>query len=239
MGQILEKAGIVSKQDFDAAVSDRTLLITAGINADNFEGYLYPDTYSFTRLDTPRNTAKSVIFAMLKNGEDRWRSEFDARADQLGLSRHEVLTIASIIENETDNPEYYPQISSVIHNRLKQNMKLESDATVLYGISDFEGTIYDITDVDRASLHQYNTYQRTGLPPGPIDNPSVDAIRATLYPAETKYIFMRRTSTGLLTFAEEARLYKPSEQPEQSKEQPKEPAKKPAGVSLKELLKKK
>jgi UPF0755 protein len=113
---------------------------------------------------------------------DKWNH----RAEQLGLSVHEIVTLASIIEKETGAAAEREIISSVFHNRQQKGMRLDSDPTVIYGIEDFDG---NLTRKHLRTATSYNTYTRKGLPPGPIANPGRESIRAALYPADTPYLF--------------------------------------------------
>ncbi|WKZ57603.1 MAG: endolytic transglycosylase MltG [Bdellovibrionota bacterium] len=188
-GTLLEQAQLLPQSVFDPALTDRRLLIAAGINADSFEGYLFPNTYEFSKPVTP----KQIIWQMLEEGEKRWTPEVSANADALMLSRHEVITLASIIEKETGKFEEQATISSVFHNRLKQGMKLQSDPTVIYGIKNFNG---NLTKTDLETDHPYNTYTRWGLPPGPICNPGESAIKAAVEPAQTSYLYFVADGMG-------------------------------------------
>jgi UPF0755 protein len=194
LGALLEEAGIISRAEFNAALTDRQLLTTAQIPSESFEGYLFPNTYFFSRPVTPR----TIIFKMIEEGEGKWPDEFTNRADQLGLNRHQVLTLASIIEKESGNREEQPLVSSVFHNRLAKNMRLQSDPTVIYGIPEFNG---DLTRADLERPSPYNTYTIDGLPPGPICNPGESAIRAALYPAETTYLYFVGDGQGAHVFS--------------------------------------
>jgi UPF0755 protein len=109
-----------------------------------------------------------------------------------------VVTLASIIEKETGAPSERPIISSVFHNRLKKNMRLASDPTVIYGIEDFDG---NLTRKDLERPTPYNTYMKKGLPPGPIANPGAKAIEAALYPANTDYLFFVSKQDGTHHFS--------------------------------------
>lgn len=188
-GKLLEQAQIISQSEFDPALTDKRLLISAGVNADSFEGYLFPSTYEYSKPVTP----KQVIWLMLEEGEKRWNQEVIGKADALMLSRHEVLILASIIEKETGKLEEQPIISSVFHNRLKRGMKLQSDPTVIYGIKNFNG---NLTKVDLETDTPYNTYTRWGLPPGPICNPGESAIRAAVEPAQTSFLYFVADGLG-------------------------------------------
>ena len=190
IADLVGSSGIAERDDFIRALSDRRLLEEQKIEADSFEGYLFPDTYFF-----PKNTpAEKIIDVLVTRFRAVFTPERLKRAVELGLTVHEVVTLASIIEKETGVPQERPIIASVFHNRLKRGMRLESDPTVIYGIKDFDG---NITRKDLATPTAYNTYRIKGLPPGPIANPGEKAIEAALYPADTAYIYFvaRRDGT--------------------------------------------
>ena len=195
---LLAEAGLYSEaftaDDFNAALTDKTLLARFGILADSFEGYLFPETYTFSRpID-----AKAIVAAMLKEGERNWDAEWSDLLDKFQLSRHEVLTLASIIEKESGNVDEQPIISSVFHNRLRQGMRLQSDPTVIYGIPNFDG---NLTKEHLETPGPYNTYLNHGLPPGPIANPGRSAIEAAVKPAETQYLFFVGDGKGRHVFS--------------------------------------
>jgi len=194
LGALLEEAGILTKAEFNPALTDRQLLAAAGIPGDSFEGYLFPNTYHFSRPVT----AKKIIWRMMEEGENNWPQNFSERADALKLSRHQVITLASIIEKESGNVEEQPMISSVFHNRMGRNMKLQSDPTVIYGIPEFNG---NLTKADLERPSPYNTYVNAGLPPGPICNPGRKAIEATLFPQETGYLYFVGDGKGSHVFS--------------------------------------
>jgi UPF0755 protein len=114
------------------------------------------------------------------------------------MSKHDLLTLASIIEKESGNFDEQPIISSVFHNRLRYKMRLQADPTVIYGISDFNG---NITKRDLETYSAYNTYVIDGLPPGPIANPGRTAIHAALYPAETSFLYFVGSGDGRHVFS--------------------------------------
>ncbi|MCB0310394.1 MAG: endolytic transglycosylase MltG [Bdellovibrionales bacterium] len=188
------QSGLVTLEDINKTLADPQLLARAGISASNFEGYLFPNTYEFSRPVE----AHQIVWAMLEEGEKHWPPEFSDQADKLGMTRHEILTLASIIEKETGIVEEQPTISSVFHNRLKAGMKLQADPTVIYGLVDFDG---NLRKADLLDAHDYNTYVHFGLPPGPIANPGESAIRAALFPAETEYLFFVADGTGAHVFS--------------------------------------
>lgn len=115
------------------------------------------------------------------------------------MTMHEVVTLASVIEKETGVPQERPIISSVFHNRLRKNMLLQSDPTVIYGK---KGDKMNITKEDLKTYSPYNTYARKGLPVGPIANPGKDAMIAAIEPAQTNYIFFVSKNNGTHTFSE-------------------------------------
>jgi UPF0755 protein len=115
------------------------------------------------------------------------------------LTSHEILTLASIIEKETGVEEERALVSAVFHNRLKQQMPLQSDPTVIYGIKDFNG---NLTRKDLQDVNPYNTYRIAALPPGPICNPSVASIKAALQPANVPYLYFVSKNDGTHLFSE-------------------------------------
>jgi UPF0755 protein len=189
IGPLLEDTGLVSKADFDQALIDQQKLQQLGIQANSFEGYLFPETYFFSKPIT----SAQIIERMTKEFDKNWTERFAQKAQQMQLTRHEVVTLASIIEKETGIATEQPIISSVIHNRLKVGMKLQMDPTVIYGIPNFNGNLTK-DDLERPS--PYNTYLNYGLPPGPIGNPGKGAIEAALFPATTKFIYFVADGSG-------------------------------------------
>jgi len=123
----------------------------------------------------------------------------EQRGDSNHLTPHQVLTLASIIEKETGVEMERPLVSAVFHNRLKRQMPLQSDPTVIYGLKDFNG---NLTRKDLADANPYNTYRIVALPPGPICNPSVSSIRAALYPADVPYLYFVSKNDGTHLFSD-------------------------------------
>jgi UPF0755 protein len=171
-----------SQTTFSDLCHDRSFVRSLGIKSTTLEGYLFPDTYFF-----PKHTScEDIIRTMVGHFNHIFTSKWQARAKTLGFSVDEIVTLASIIEKETGDASERPLIASVFHNRLKKNMRLESDPTVIYGITDFDG---NIKRKHLKMVTPYNTYQIKGLPRGPIANPGALSIKAALYPAETEYLF--------------------------------------------------
>ncbi len=190
-----DESGVVGQESLEAALRDQGLLSALHIPADSFEGYLFPETYNF-----PRNTKASVVItAMVEELNKKWAPEWSQQLEALGMSKHELITLASIIEKESGNFEEQPVISSVFHNRLRYKMRLQADPTVIYGIPNFNG---NITKRDLETYSAYNTYTIDGLPPGPIANPGLSAIKAALYPATTKFLYFVGNGDGKHVFSD-------------------------------------
>ena len=159
-----------------AVVKDADVARALDVPAPTLEGYLFPDTYRVPF----GSTARQVTEHMVSRANAAWSEDFDRRARDVGMSRHQILTLASIVEAEARVPDERATIAAVYHNRLKKGMRLEADPTVAYAMGGFRGRLY-YKDLEIDS--PYNTYRRTGLPPGPICNPGAESIRAALYPA--------------------------------------------------------
>ena len=182
MAALIEKENLCDQEKFMMLCHNPAFIKRLGIQSLSLEGYLFPDTYFFSK----QNTCEDIISAMTGRFKSVFTEEWQQRAKELGFSIYEILTLASIIEKETGDAAERPLISSVFHNRLKKNMRLESDPTVIYGIEGFDG---NIKKVHLQTVTAYNTYQITGLPPGPIANPGALSLYAALYPAKTPYLF--------------------------------------------------
>ncbi len=172
---LMESALDVDRARFMDLVHDPELITQLGISAPSLEGYLHPDTYRF-RVDA---TALDIIEIMVGETSEFLDERRLARAESLGMSVREVLTLASIIEAEALYDRERPRIAAVYHNRLDAGWRLEADPTVRYAIGRFRRRLY-YGDLDVDS--PYNTYRNTGLPPGPICSPGKASIDAALYP---------------------------------------------------------
>ncbi len=176
----VEASGIATRDDFLAAArKDIRLVADIDPKAQTLEGYLFPDTYHFQRLETTDQMAAAMV--------KRFRQE----AQQLGITSnyHATVTMASLVEKETPIESDRPLVASVLDNRLKKGMPLMTDPTVIYAAMlqhRYRGAIYQ-SDLQAES--DYNTYKHTGLPPGPICNPGVAALTAALHPADSKYLY--------------------------------------------------
>ncbi|MDM7913752.1 MAG: endolytic transglycosylase MltG, partial [Candidatus Eisenbacteria bacterium] len=162
------------------AVARDTLFLRSslGLPRARLEGYLFPETYLFPKEYSPRQAIEKIV----REGTERFTPEMQARARRIGWTRDSVLILASIVQAEAARSSEMPSIAAVFHNRLRLGWRLDADPTVLYAHERSTGPLR-IEDLDIAS--PYNTYRVTGLPPGPIDNPGEDAIRAVLWPDST------------------------------------------------------
>ena len=181
-----EKLGLDSAL-FVRVANDTAFIHSLGVphEAKTAEGYLFPDTYRFYLMMTPQELVKRMI--------TRWKEMIPdsllAKRKEMGLSVHSLMTLASIVEAEARLPQERDTIAGVYWNRLKIGMKLDADPTVQYGL----GLSRQITHNDLLKDNPYNTYQSTGLPPGPICNPGRPAILAALHPAKhDKLYFVAR-----------------------------------------------
>ncbi len=175
-------------------VYNRDFLDSLDVDAPSLEGYIYPDTYKFTKGTEAGNVFKIMVQRLRENFDQSLRD----RAEELGMSEKEVLTLASIIEKEAVFNRERPIISAVYHNRLKKNMRLQADPTVLYGVKDRWKRIR-YRDLRRAT--PYNTYVINGLPPGPIASSGIKSIRAALYPADVDYMYFVSKNNGTHYFS--------------------------------------
>ncbi|MBQ7820672.1 MAG: endolytic transglycosylase MltG [Clostridia bacterium] len=176
-------------------------------NADSFspdrywklDGYLYPDTYYYYS----DSTEETVIYKMLENFNNKFTEEYYTRAEELGMSVDKLITLASMIQKEVRYADEFGNVSSVFHNRLKNPAyypHLDSDATIVYAIEHDTGERPE-TLTDTSYDSPYNTYKCIGLPPGPIANPSIEAIRYAMYPSETKYYYFVSGPDGRTVFS--------------------------------------
>jgi UPF0755 protein len=195
----VESAGLGSRDTFLAAErADTALISDLEPNAPSLEGYLFPDTYRFTHHTTPAQ----MLAAMVRR--------FRQVAAQLNLTSNleprtlylpETVILASLIEKEVSQDSERPLVASVFQNRLAQGMPLATDPSVIYAAlleNRYRGAIYAS---DLQSPSPYNTYRHTGLPPGPIANPGVAALKAALSPARTNYLYFVADAQGHSRFS--------------------------------------
>jgi UPF0755 protein len=193
VAQAMGAAGLGSSADFLAAERQHTELIAKwSPHAPSLEGYLFPDTYKFGRHATPLQ----MLSVMVKR--------FTQQAARLGLTSTDIaktVTMASLVEKEVHIDAERPEVASVFENRLAMDMPLQTDPAVIYA-SLLRGTWTGV--IHQSELHSdspYNTYAHGGLPPGPICNPGVAALRAAMHPAKTQYLYFVADANGATRFA--------------------------------------
>ncbi len=211
IGQLLEDLSILEKNaflqkasspDFIASLnlpffhSKKTLEWLKNRNGPMLEGFLFPNTYHFIKEMEPEEVIRAMVNQFIKI----FNQDFIEKASHLGLSPMEVVILASMIEKESSLPEERPIISGVFHNRLKKKMPLQSDPTVIYGISPFDG---NLTKEHLLTPTPYNTYLYVGLPPTPICNPGRESIWAALHPASVPYLYFVSKNDGSHHFSTE------------------------------------
>ncbi len=178
--------------------SDAALICTLGIKSATLEGYLFPETYTFDS----RTSSQQLIQAMVAQCLAELTPVLLAKAKEQGLNRHQLLTLASIIQKEAGNNSEMPLISAVFHNRLRLGIALQADPTVIYGIKDFDG---NLTRRHLRKITPYNTYRVAGLPPGPIASPGRAALRAAANPAGVNYLYFVARGDGNHQFSKTLR----------------------------------
>jgi UPF0755 protein len=185
----LKQFDFLNGADFLRAARDPALIRDLAPDAPTLEGYLFPSTYRLTRHATARDLCQMMTDQFRKH----WR---ELAAPGSGVPVNQAVTLASIVEKETAVADERPEVASVYRNRLRVNMPLDCDPTTIYAAlldQRYRGTIYQS---DLKSDNAYNTYQHTGLPPGPIANPGVESIKAALVPASTDYLYFVAKADG-------------------------------------------
>ena len=187
IAEAIEQAGLAKREDFlQVARKETSLVRDLDPKAPSLEGYLFPDSYRFTRTQSPHDMAAAMVH------------RFRQAAREAGMTQdiHDKVTMASIVEKETGVADERPEVAGVFYNRLARNMALDTDPTVIYAAllnNRYRGTIY------QSDLHfdsPYNTYRYSGLPPGPICNPGKASLEAALHPASSDYLFFVRDPKG-------------------------------------------
>jgi UPF0755 protein len=192
IAKTMEDAGLGSAADFLHVAETQTQLISdLAPEAKSLEGYLFPNTYQFTRTESLEEMAAAMVH------------QFRQVAQQIGLSSDvpKVVTMASIVEKETAAPEERPRVASVYYNRLAQRMALDADPSVIYAellTGTYQGSLHHD---DLAVNSPYNTYRFPGLPPGPIGNPGRSALQAALHPDSTDFLYFVGDGNGHHRFA--------------------------------------
>lgn len=201
VADVFERAGLGNRADVLRLVRDQALIKQfLGEDLPSLEGYLFPETYKYTKYTDTK--------ALLKMMVDRFLATYQ-QVPSHAMTRHQLVTLASIVEKETGAPEERPVISSVFHNRLTKGMRLQTDPTIIYGLYLDSGNWNK--NISRADLHRdapYNTYTRNGLPPGPIANPGREALIAAARPATSEYLFFVSRNDGTHVFSKNYEAHK-------------------------------
>ena len=198
IADLLVREGATDEEKFLKEARSTEILSLLGLEPNGIEGYLFPDTYYFPVSATERD----VLTAMVEQFQEIFTPKMERQAKKLGLSRHEVVTLASLVEKEAGVETERPLVSAVFHNRLKYNIPLQSDPTVIYGLEGFTGKL---RRKDLQNPSPYNTYFIRGLPPGPICNPGLSSLLAALFPARVSYLYFVSKNDGTHFFSETIR----------------------------------
>ncbi len=191
----LDRQGVCSREDFLTAAHDTSLIADLAPQAISLEGFLFPSTYEFTR----RATCDTAVKRMVQNFRAVWETLGPAGAPQQfpgGLTLHQVVTLASLVERETPNAGERPLVAGVFYNRLRLGNPLQCDPTVQYAMELAGHPERNVHAVDLRLNSPYNTYEHRGLPPGPIANPGEASLRAALAPATTDYLYFVANDEG-------------------------------------------
>src|SRR5579862_4578962 len=203
IARAIEAAGLGPADDFlKVAQSDTSLIADLNPSAHSLEGYLFPDTYQFSRMMTTQDMASAMV------------KQFREVATQIGLIEQPylsspeaghrlpmIVTMASIVEKETAVAEERPVVASVYYNRLEKHIALDADPSIIYAellAGTYQGALHH---ADMQFTSAYNTYRNAGLPPGPIANPGRSALEAAMHPAQTDYYYFVADAEGHHRFA--------------------------------------
>ena len=195
VGRLFVDEGFGRAADWDKVTADPEIIHDFDPDAQSLEGYLFPDTYKFNPGTPPR----AIALAMTQN----FRRHFDAEQSFIttGLSMHQTVTLASIVETEARLPQERLLVASVYLNRLRRNMNLGCDPTVIYALKLAHRWDGDIRKADLSMDSPYNTYRVHGLPPGPIANPGLASLRAAAEPAKSDYLYFVAKHDGSHAFS--------------------------------------
>lgn len=184
----------VDSTEFMSLIKNKSIIDSLGINANSLEGYLLPRKYFLFERSSPLE----VLDTLYTNMENFFSDSVDQHISRAGRTKHQILTLASIVEGETKKVEEMPLIAGVYFNRLQIGMKLQADPTVQFlQPNGWKRLLYSDLKINSP----YNTYLYYGLPPGPINNPGKEALLATVYPANHKYLYFVADGKGGHNFA--------------------------------------
>ena len=180
--------------EFMSFTRDTLFILRLGLDVDFLEGYLFPDTYCFSFKMTP----DEMIKIMVSQFQKKFTDEMAERAEEIDMSIHEVVILASIVEGEAVLDSERKSIAALYRNRLKRRMRLQADPTIQYLIDDGPRRLFH---KDLQIKSPYNTYIYAGLPPSPVNNPGLASIMAVLYPDSVDYLYMVANGDGSHTFS--------------------------------------
>ena len=190
----LEAKGLTTKEEFEKLALHESSAKSFGINAPTLEGYLFPDTYVFTR----GTSTKDIISSMVRRFKSVYKELDPKEKGSKGLTKEDIIILASIIEKEAGTVEEMKRISSVFRNRLNKRMRMQSCPTVIYDIKNFDG---NLKIKHLRTKTPYNTYTNSGFPPGPIASPGKLAIEAALNPSRESYLYFVSKNNGTHYFS--------------------------------------
>ena len=197
MADVFAESGIGTAAEFLAEARDTSRIKNVDPRATSLEGYLFPDTYKMPRATGAKGTVDAMVAGFLRVFDADLRAEAAAR----GLSTHEAVTLASIVEKETGQAQERPVVSAVYHNRLRINMPLQCDPTVIYALQLAGRWNGNLTREHLQLNSPYNTYRNPGLPPGPIASPGRASLEAAVRPATNSYLYFVSRNDGSHVFA--------------------------------------
>jgi UPF0755 protein len=195
VAKLFADEGLGTETTWDTATRDVDLIRDIAPDAESLEGYLFPDTYKFD----PGTPAATIVQEMVANFRKHWGNEIALITT--GLTAHQTVTLASIIETEAQLPQERPVVASVYINRVRRRMLLGADPTVIYALKLAKRWDGNIRKADLQIDSPYNTYRKPGLPPGPIANPGLASLRAAAAPSTTPYLYFVGRNDGSHVFS--------------------------------------
>ena len=197
MAALAESRGVGTAAEFITGANDRSLMRGLDASARNLEGYLFPDTYPVT----PRTDTLRLVRAMADRFQHVLTPEMRNAIEQRGLSIHQTVTLASIVEKEAARPDERPLVAAVYLNRFRLGIPLQCDPTVIYALQLAGKYTGNLRRDDLLFDSPYNTYRYPGLPPGPIASPGKGSLDATIHPADVDYLYFVSRNDGTHAFA--------------------------------------
>jgi UPF0755 protein len=197
MARVYESRGLGSADAFLKAAANTSAIHDLDPAAKDLEGYLFPETYNVPRKMDAAQLVAQMVGRFLAVFDDAMRQEASAR----GLTFHDAVTLASIVEKESASPDERPMVAAVYSNRLRIGMGLQCDPTVIYALEKVGRYTGDLTKKDLQFDSPYNTYRHAGLPPGPIAAPGRPSLQAAVHPAEVDYLYFVSRNDGTHVFA--------------------------------------